>query len=679
MPPLEPIVMDVEEFPVTCDNRQAKRRKVLAEKLPRPPTRRNLNKEAMKRKRLKRVLELEEGEVSVSDGDNMPLSTPLTVKKPFTSIQELNEAPTPGMESDQESGQPKPCPEGSYWSKENEAKRRDIRNVERRLRRMTYETNIAIQRELRLRQKRIENGEEGLQPLTTEEREFMVMGDSCSEHLSSSEDDETIASTQTTGTHAEISQEDRLFTDDENSPVRVQPPSRRDVVFSANPNMPSLSFHVSVSSEEPSFETRNPFLRMRSPSQTLTEPSYTAAESIFEVPEGKDFFKQFIREKLAPSVPQISVTRERRSSYGARIVIGPKPQEELSSALPTKSSIYSLLNDDSGGSSNDSMPQLIDLADDEVSRGTADMDLESDSQVSVPPELAYPFTVEEIRRGIQSVTHEPTSDLSEDEDRIVDDSDRLPIMEDDPYYIREVEDMTLQDVIEALDEPDLPKNFEEALLAAQMFVLTPSHLMDISRCKSVQGNPTSPHSSNLFQETQAGINYQHNSHVHHGCSPHSHQGCSPHLHPYAHISYLQHLKTLRSRLNDAIEWVGRSLNRDDWRDVFDESLSVLVESGDIFREIQVNRDEFFRGTIPRTNALLTDTEIHFLRSAAGRFRYHGRRDLHDVLVDIISIQTRNPDIIRQLLHAGYLDGGSDESGGLRMLALLEETVVERRD
>jgi hypothetical protein len=142
---------------------------------------------------------------------------------------------------------------------------------------------------------------------------------------------------------------------------------------------------------------------------------------------------------------------------------------------------------------------------------------------------------------------------------------------------------------------------------------------------------------------------------------------------------LQHLKTLRSRLNDAIEWVGRSLNRDDWRDVFDESLSVLVESGDIFREIQVNRDEFFRGTIPRTNALLTDTEIHFLRSAAGRFRYHGRRDLHDVLVDIISIQTRNPDIIRQLLHAGYLDGGSDESGGLRMLALLEETVVERRD
>ncbi|KIM83864.1 hypothetical protein PILCRDRAFT_6745 [Piloderma croceum F 1598] len=349
-----------------------------------------------------------------------------------------------------------------------------------------YETNIAIQQELHSHQRRIEDGEEGLRPLTTEEREFMVMGDSCSEHLSSSEDDGTIASTQTTGTHMETFQEDRLFSDDENSPVRVRPPSRRDVVFSANPNMPSLSFHVSVSSEEPSFEICNPFQRMRLPSQTLTEPSYGAADSIFEVPEGRDFFKQFIREKLAPSVPQISVTENRKSSYGARIVIGSKPQGKLSS-----------------GSSNDSMPQLIDLADDEISRGSADMDLETDSQVSIPPDLAYPFSVEEVRRGTQSVPHKPISDLSEDEDCIVDDSDRLPVMEDDPYYICEVEDMTIQDVIRALDEPDLPNNYKEALLAAQMFMLTPSHLLDISQCKSVQGslgegqgNSTSPHLSN---------------------------------------------------------------------------------------------------------------------------------------------------------------------------------------
>lgn len=66
----------------------------------------------------------------------------------------------------------------------------------------------------------------------------------------------------------------------------------------------------------------------------------------------------------------------------------------------------------------------------------------------------------------------------------MDNSDHLPIIEDDPYYICEVEDMTLQDMIEALDEPDLPKNFEEALLAAQMFVLTPLHLMDISHARA---------------------------------------------------------------------------------------------------------------------------------------------------------------------------------------------------
>ncbi|KIM83859.1 hypothetical protein PILCRDRAFT_87828 [Piloderma croceum F 1598] len=102
MPPLEPIVVDIEELPMTCDNRQAKRRKVQAEKLPWPPTRCNLNKEAMKCKHLARVLEFEEGEVS--EGEYTQLSTPITVKKLFTSVQELNEAPTPETESNQDLG-----------------------------------------------------------------------------------------------------------------------------------------------------------------------------------------------------------------------------------------------------------------------------------------------------------------------------------------------------------------------------------------------------------------------------------------------------------------------------------------------------------------------------------------------------------------------------------------------
>jgi len=79
MPPLEPIVVDIEELPVASANRQAKRRRVATEKLPRPPTRRNLNKEAMKRKCLQRVQELEEGEVS--EGGDIQLSIPITVKK----------------------------------------------------------------------------------------------------------------------------------------------------------------------------------------------------------------------------------------------------------------------------------------------------------------------------------------------------------------------------------------------------------------------------------------------------------------------------------------------------------------------------------------------------------------------------------------------------------------------
>jgi hypothetical protein len=136
---------------------------------------------------------------------------------------------------------------------------------------------------------------------------------------------------------------------------------------------------------------------------------------------------------------------------------------------------------------------------------------------------------------------------------------------------------------------------------------------------------------------------------------------------------------MRVRLNETIEWVGKCLTREDWRDVFDDSLNILVETGAIFREIQVNKDEYFRETARRPNGLLTETENHFLRSAAGRFRFHGRRDLHDALVDIISARTTDSNIIQQLLHAGCLDGNSSEPGALRMLALLEETIVERRE
>ena len=81
---------------------------------------------------------------------------------------------------------------------------------------------------------------------------FNKYSDTCSDDLASSEDNETITSTPTTATLIEPFQGDRLFSDDENSPIRVRPPTRRDVIFSDNPNMPSLSFHVAVSPTPPS-------------------------------------------------------------------------------------------------------------------------------------------------------------------------------------------------------------------------------------------------------------------------------------------------------------------------------------------------------------------------------------------------------------------------------------------
>jgi hypothetical protein len=624
----EPMVVDIEEMPVTCDNRQAKRRKI-GVSLPKPPTRRNLNKEMMKRKRLQRVLEFEEEE-DQSDEEETKMSTPVAIKKPFTSIQELersNATPTDLA---------KTCQGCSYSDTDNGA-------------------------------------------------HCQVPGNN--ERLASSEDDETIASTQTTATLIEPFQGDPLFSDDESSPIRIRPPTRRDVVFSDNPNMPSLSFHVAVSAA--------PFQRMRSPSQTLTEPGYDASQSIFNVAADREFFKNFIRNKLAPAVPHIPWEKPKSPTHDAQDIATPWAREKLSSTCNTKSSIYSLLNEDSGGSSIDSLPPLVDLADDEASRGSANMDLESESQNSTSQDLMYPFTLDE---------------LNEDKDHIINDSERLPVIEKDLYYIREIDDMTIEEAIDAVEEPDLPFNYEEALLAADLFLLTQSQVIDVSHCKTVRGRlaevlsasnssretlgeeashgklvPQGLNSNSgsveqlwdgaVLNQTTAAVNYFGpctDAHAYNGCSPHSHEESED-------LRYIRHLKAMRVRLNETIEWVGKCLTREDWRDVFDDSLNILVETGAIFREIQVNKDEYFRETARRSNGLLTETENHFLRSAAGRFRFHGRRDLHDALVDIISARTTDSDIIQQLLHAGCLDGNSSEPGALRMLALLEETIVERRE
>ena len=508
--------------------------------------------------------------------------------------------------------------------------------------------------------------------------------------------------------------EDRLYSEDENSPVRIRPPSRRDVIFSDNPNMPSLSFHVSVPPSR--IFKPNPFVRMRSPSQTLTEPDFNGSQSIFNVPASRDFFYSFIRDKLAPAVPNIPMGNKSFNPCDVQSVLVSNSLEDTSSTSSLSGSDDQILIYSAGGSSTDSDFEIVDPADDENSSEYSDMDLESEGSIASV-----------TRTFLQNGTFGPpdfdsdelsSDELSSDGEHLVDDSERLPIMED--LYMREVSDLSVEEAIQSINENIDPMNYEEVLFAAETFLFTRSRMVDVSGCKTVQGrisdlgigdnelpheiSSPSSHSSSLSpQPSETLVNEElitsepivprpHEIDQRYGGSVEQFwDGAIPNAtiypthrnqstvcgHPNTHhLPYLQHLRSLRSRLVDTLDWVSRSLDRDDWKSVFDCSVNVLIEHGTVFRDLCINKADYFRETGSRTNAFLTETENHFLRSASGRFRYHGRQDLHDALIDILCVRTKDSDIVRQLLRAGYLDSESSEYAALEMLALLEKVLFE---
>jgi len=367
MPPLEPVVSDIEELPVTLDNRQSKRRKTAPPKEP-IIQRRNTNKEAMKRKRLQRLI----------DEDEI---------------------------------------------------------------------------------------------------------------------------------------EDRLYSEDENSPVRVRPPSRRDVIFSDNPNMPSLSFHVSVPPS--SIFKPNPFVRMRSPSQTLTEPDFNGSQSIFNVPANHDFFYSFIWDKLAPAVPKIPMAKGVINPCDAQAVLVSNSLEDTSSMSSLSGNDDQILIYSAGRSSTDSDFEIVDPANDENSSEYSDMDLESDSSMASA-------TCTFLQRSF-TATHELSGtfgppDFDSDEEHRVDDSERLPIVED--LYMREVSDLSVEEAIQSINEDIDPMNYEEVLFAAEAFLFTRSRMVDISNCKTIQGHILDYETGN--NELHQGISFEMAAKDRHLCSPSSH-------------------------------------------------------------------------------------------------------------------------------------------------------------
>jgi len=455
---------------------------------------------------------------------------------------------------------------------------------------------------------------------------------------------------------------------------------------------------------------------MRSQSQTLTEPDFNGSQSIFNVPASRDFFYSFIRDKLAPAVPNIPMGNKSFNPCDVQSVLVSNSLEDTSSTSSLSGSDDQILIYSAGGSSTDSDFEIVDPADDENSSEYSDMDLESEGSIASV-----------TRTFLQNGTFGPpdfdsdelsSDELSSDGEHLVDDSERLPIMED--LYMREVSDLSVEEAIQSINENIDPMNYEEVLFAAETFLFTRSRMVDVSGCKTVQGrisdlgigdnelpheiSSPSSHSSSLSpQPSETLVNEElitsepivprpHEIDQRYGGSVEQFwDGAIPNAtiypthrnqstvcgHPNAHhLPYLQHLRSLRSRLVDTLDWVSRSLDRDDWKSVFDCSVNVLIEHGTVFRDLCINKADYFRETGSRTNAFLTETENHFLRSASGRFRYHGRRDLHDALIDILCVRTKDSDIVRQLLRAGYLDSESSEYAALEMLALLEKVLFE---
>jgi hypothetical protein len=128
----------------------------------------------------------------------------------------------------------------------------------------------------------------------------------------------------------------RLYSDDENSPIRVMPPSQPNTVFSTNPYMPNVTFHVTTPGPEithpPTPEYMGPF---RTPSETVSEPlgMLSATESIdtLEPPH----LIRYIRDNLA-EIARLALNNRAADSLARteEIVPGPPSRSSTPASMP---------------------------------------------------------------------------------------------------------------------------------------------------------------------------------------------------------------------------------------------------------------------------------------------------------------------------------------------------------
>jgi hypothetical protein len=492
--------------------------------------------------------------------------------------------------------------------------------------------------------------------------------------------------------------------------------------------MPAFSFHVAT----PELQYPEPF-PSRLSSLSVSDSLLPKKLSPMDYPVNAEVARQEIIDQLSRSIQSLQDPSPHESSNSTSHQSAPLKSAlteilgQLSTRQPPAPASCADLNDsDSVCSSrtHSSMPPLEEMS--ASSDSGSDMDLESVNSDSHGPTTTR--TAEEVAQierdifGSESSSDElymesrrPArvtrswvldSDMSSElsEDRIVDDWDRIPVQEDEPIVLSD-DNLSTHSMDESSDEAIIESiardAYQAVLHSVSVFLETESNVIDVSQCKFKNGrNPelgnSIPISADLTAIAENPVPRQEDYRAPEVTVPrtlkYNQLGFgdvdSPaqylaRAQPPAYLStlprfmqhrpFLRELKGLRRRISEVIEAIIYSLDTEDWGIVMEESLDILVEHGDAFRELTMRKEDYYREFSKCDNALILENEDHFLRNSASRFRARGRLDLHDSILDILQVRTRYPKVVQQLLTAGYLDSATNDHAALHMLWIFERT------
>ena len=291
-------------------------------------------------------------------------------------------------------------------------------------------------------------------------------------------------------------------------------------------------------------------------------------------------------------------------------------------------------------------------------------------------------------------------------DKIVDDWDQIPVQEEQPEdQMDETTSIHSKDSDKSMDsliiEAITQDAYKAVLHSVSVFLETESSVIDVSQCKFKNGRNLElrnsiPYSADTSTIAENPLPRQEDYQAPEITTPRTlsikqlgfGNADSPaqylaRAQPPAYLStlprfmqhrpFLRELKGLRQRISEVINTIIYSLDTEDWGVVMEESLDILVEHRDAFRELTMCKKDYYREISKCENALILEKEDHFLRSSASRFRALGRLDLQDSILDILQVRTRYLKVVQQLLTAGYLDLIGNDHAALHMLWIFKRT------